>query len=44
MLLLMFRHGLRVSELTSLKLSDVNLELRELHVRRFKGFRRASAF
>jgi site-specific recombinase XerD len=37
MLLLMFRHGLRVSELTSLKLSDVNLELRELHVRRCKG-------
>jgi type 1 fimbriae regulatory protein FimB len=36
-LLLMFRHGLRVSELTSLKLSDVNLELRELHIRRFKG-------
>jgi site-specific recombinase XerD len=36
-LLLMFRHGLRVSELTSLKLSDVNLELRELHVRRCKG-------
>jgi type 1 fimbriae regulatory protein FimB len=36
-LLLMFRHGLRVSELCSLKLSDVNLELRELHVRRCKG-------
>jgi len=37
LLLLMFRHGLRISELTSLKLSDVNLELRELHVRRCKG-------
>jgi type 1 fimbriae regulatory protein FimB len=36
-LLLMFRHGLRVSELCGLKLSDVNLELRELHVRRCKG-------
>ena len=37
LLLLMFRHGLRISELTSLKLSDVNLELRGLHVRRCKG-------
>ena len=37
LLLLMFRHGLRISELTSLKLSDVKLELRELHVRRCKG-------
>src|SRR6516162_9924476 len=36
-LLLMFRHGLRVSELCSLKLSDINLETRELHVNRLKG-------
>jgi site-specific recombinase XerD len=33
----MFKHGLRISELTSLRLSDVNLELRELDVRRCKG-------
>src|SRR6516162_2384954 len=37
MLLLMFRHGLRVSELCALKLSDVNLDTRELHVNRLKG-------
>jgi integrase len=37
MLLLAFRYGLRVSELCSLKVSDVNPELRELHVRRVKG-------
>ena len=37
MLLLMFRHGLRVSELCTLKLSDINLETRELHVNRLKG-------
>jgi type 1 fimbriae regulatory protein FimB len=36
-LLVMFRHGLRVSELCSLKLSDINLETRELHVNRLKG-------
>jgi site-specific recombinase XerD len=36
-LLLLFRHGLRASELIGLKLSDVSLELRELHVRRVKG-------
>jgi type 1 fimbriae regulatory protein FimB len=36
-LLLMFRHGLRVSELCTLQLSDINLELRELYVRRVKG-------
>ena len=36
-LLLMFRHGLRVSELCSIKLSDISLELRELHVPRLKG-------
>jgi len=34
---LMFRHGLRVSELCSIKLSDISLELRELHVPRLKG-------
>src|SRR6516162_6433219 len=36
-LLLMYRHGLRVSELSQLKLSDVNLELGELYVNRLKG-------
>src|SRR5215469_7441870 len=36
-LLLMYRHGLRVSELCQLKLSDVNLELGELYVNRLKG-------
>jgi type 1 fimbriae regulatory protein FimB len=35
--LLMYRHGLRVSELCGLKLSDVNLELGELYVNRLKG-------
>jgi site-specific recombinase XerD len=37
MLLLMFRHGLRVSELCALRLSDVNVEAKELHVKRLKG-------
>lgn len=36
-LLLMFRHGLRVSELCSIKLSDINLETKEFHVSRLKG-------
>jgi type 1 fimbriae regulatory protein FimB len=36
-LLLMFRHGLRVSELCTVQLSDINLEPRELYVRRVKG-------
>ena len=36
-LLLMYRHGLRVSELCQLKLSDLNLELGELYVNRLKG-------
>jgi type 1 fimbriae regulatory protein FimB len=36
-LLLMYRHGLRVSELCQLKLSDVNLEIGELYVNRLKG-------
>jgi site-specific recombinase XerD len=36
-ILLAFRHALRVSELCSLKLSDVNLEAKELHVHRLKG-------
>jgi type 1 fimbriae regulatory protein FimB len=33
----MFRHGLRVSELCSIKCSDVNVELREFHVHRLKS-------
>ena len=37
LLLLMYRHALRVSELCQLKLSDVNLELGELYVNRLKG-------
>src|SRR6478672_6267927 len=36
-LLLMFRHGLRVSQLCSIKLSDVNVETKEFHVNRLKG-------
>jgi site-specific recombinase XerD len=37
LLLLAYRHGLRVSELCSLRLSDVNLEAGEFHVSRLKG-------
>jgi type 1 fimbriae regulatory protein FimB len=37
MLLLMFRHGLRVSELCAMRLSDVNVATKELHVKRLKG-------
>ena len=33
----MFRHGLRVSELCSLKLSGIDLESKVFHVRRLKG-------
>ena len=36
MLLLMFRHGLRVSEACALKVSQVDIESRVLHVRRLK--------
>ena len=36
LLLLMFRHGLRVSEATGLNLSQVDLESRVLHVQRLK--------
>ena len=36
-LLLMFRHGLRVSEPCAMKLSDINVETKELHVNRLKG-------
>src|ERR1700751_4284948 len=35
--LLAFRHALRVSELCSLRLCDVNLEAGEIYVRRCKG-------
>jgi type 1 fimbriae regulatory protein FimB len=37
MFLLMFRHGLRVSELCSIKLNDINVETKEFHVTRLKG-------
>jgi type 1 fimbriae regulatory protein FimB len=37
MLLLMFRHGLRVSELCAIKLSDINVETKEFSVNRLKG-------
>lgn len=36
LLLLMFRHGLRVSEACGLKLSQVDIESRVLHVARLK--------
>jgi type 1 fimbriae regulatory protein FimB len=36
LILLMFRHGLRVSEAVGLRLSDVDMEGRTLHVRRLK--------
>lgn len=36
LILLMFRHGLRVSEAVGLQLSDVDLEGRSLHVKRLK--------
>jgi type 1 fimbriae regulatory protein FimB len=36
-MLLMFRHGLRVSELCAMKLSDIDVNTRELHVTRLKG-------
>ena len=36
LILLMFRHGLRVSEAIGLKLSDVDMEGRSLHVKRLK--------
>jgi len=37
LLLLMFRHGLRVSEAFRLKLDQVDIESRVLHVTRLKG-------
>ncbi len=36
LILLMFRHGLRVSEAVGLKLADVDMEGRSLHVARLK--------
>jgi type 1 fimbriae regulatory protein FimB len=36
-MLLMFRHGLRVSELCSMKLTDINLRTKAFHVPRAKG-------
>jgi len=37
LLLLMFRHGLRVSEACGLRLSQVDIEIRVLHVERLKA-------
>lgn len=37
LLLLMYRHGLRVSEACSLQLSDIDLPTKTFHVRRLKG-------
>jgi type 1 fimbriae regulatory protein FimB len=37
MLLLMFRHGLRVSELCAIKLSDIDVDAKTFHVNRLKG-------
>jgi type 1 fimbriae regulatory protein FimB len=37
MLLLMFRHGLRVSELCSIKLSDIDVDAKTFYVKRLKG-------
>jgi type 1 fimbriae regulatory protein FimB len=37
MMLLMYQHGLRVSELTALTLSDVDLSERTINVRRLKN-------
>ena len=39
LILLMFRHGLRVSEAVGLKLSDVDMEGHSLHVKRLKDQR-----
>jgi type 1 fimbriae regulatory protein FimB len=36
-LLLMFRHGLRVSELCAIKLSDIDVDAKTFHVQRLKG-------
>jgi type 1 fimbriae regulatory protein FimB len=36
-LLLMFRHGLRVSELCNIKLSDIDVDAKIFHVKRLKG-------
>jgi type 1 fimbriae regulatory protein FimB len=36
-LLLMFRHGLRVSELCAIKLTDIDVDAKTFHVHRLKG-------
>jgi integrase len=37
MILIRFRHGLRVSELCDLQLSSIAFEIGSMHVRRAKG-------
>jgi type 1 fimbriae regulatory protein FimB len=37
LLLLMFRHGLRVSEACQLKVTDVNLKEKIIHIQRLKN-------
>ena len=45
LLLLMFRHGLRVSEACRMKLDEVDTESRVLHVARLKsGFRQHNPY
>jgi site-specific recombinase XerD len=39
LLLLTYHHGLRVSEAVSLKLSDIDLKAKEIHISRLKGSR-----
>jgi type 1 fimbriae regulatory protein FimB len=42
LVLVMFRHALRVSEACALRLSDLNLEIAELFIRRAKGSKSGS--